>query len=42
MDFFGGEPLMNFDMVKKLVAYCRAQEKIPNKHFRFTMTTNEM
>ena len=32
--------LMNFDMVKKLVAYCREQEKIHNKNFRFTMTTN--
>ena len=31
VDFFGGEPLMNFDMVKKLVAYCREQEKIHNK-----------
>ena len=40
VDFFGGEPLMNFDMVKKLVAYCREQEKIHNKNFRFTMTTN--
>ena len=40
LDFFGGEPLMNFDMVKKLVAYCREQEKIHNKNFRFTMTTN--
>ena len=35
VDFFGGEPLMNFDMVKKLVAYCREQEKIHNKNFRF-------
>ena len=42
LDFFGGEPLMNFDMVKKLVAYCREQEKIHNKNFRFTMTTNGM
>ena len=42
VDFFGGEPLMNFDMVKKLVAYCREQEKIHNKNFRFTMTTNGM
>ena len=33
---------MNFDMVKKLVAYCREQEKIHNKNFRFTMTTNGM
>ena len=40
VDFFGGEPLMNFEMVKKLVAYCREQEKIYNKNFRFTMTTN--
>ena len=40
VDFFGGEPLMNFDMVKKLVAYCREQEKIHNKNFRFTLTTN--
>ena len=42
VDFFGGEPLMNFDMVKKLVAYCREQEKIHNKNFRFTITTNGM
>ena len=42
VDFFGGEPLMNFEMVKKLVAYCREQEKIHNKNFRFTMTTNGM
>ena len=42
VDFFGGEPLMNFDMVKKLVAYCREQERIHNKNFRFTMTTNGM
>ena len=41
VDFFGGEPLMNFDMVKKLVAYCRAAwRRIHNKNFRFTMTTN--
>ena len=42
VDFFGGEPLMNWDMVKKLVAYCREQEKIHNKNFRFTLTTNGM
>src|SRR5699024_3580835 len=42
VDFFGGEPLMNWDMVKKLVAYCREQEKIHNKTFRFTLTTNGM
>ena len=40
VDFFGGEPLMNFGMVKELVAYCREQEKIHDKKFRFTMTTN--
>ncbi len=40
VDFFGGEPLMNWAMIKKLVAYCREQEKIHNKNFRFTLTTN--
>lgn len=40
VDFFGGEPLMNFDVVKKLVKYGREQEKIYNKNFRFTITTN--
>ncbi len=40
VDFFGGEPLMNFDVVKKLVAYGREQEKQHDKHFRFTLTTN--
>ena len=40
VDFFGGEPLMNWDVVKQLVAYGREQEKIHNKHFRFTVTTN--
>ena len=40
VDFFGGEPLMNWDVVKKLVAYAREQEKIHNKNFRFTLTTN--
>ena len=40
VDFFGGEPLLNFDVVKKLVAYGREQEKIHDKHFRFTLTTN--
>ncbi len=40
VDFFGGEPLMNFDVVKQLVAYGREQEKIHNKNFRFTLTTN--
>lgn len=40
VDFFGGEPLMNFDVVKQLVKYGREQEKIHNKKFRFTLTTN--
>ena len=40
VDFFGGEPLMNFEVVKQLVAYGREQEKIHNKKFRFTLTTN--
>lgn len=40
VDFFGGEPLMNFDVVKQLVAYGREQEKLHNKNFRFTLTTN--
>ena len=40
VDFFGGEPLLNFQVVKDLVAYGREQEKIHNKNFRFTLTTN--
>lgn len=40
MDFFGGEPLMNWDVVKELVLYAREQEKLHNKNFRFTITTN--
>ena len=40
VDFFGGEPLMNWDVVKELVAYGRSLEKIYPKHFRFTLTTN--
>ncbi len=40
VDFFGGEPLMNFDVVKRLVVYGREQEKLHNKKFRFTLTTN--
>ena len=40
VDFFGGEPLVNFDVVKQLVAYARSIEKENNKHFRFTLTTN--
>ena len=42
VDFFGGEPLMNFDVVKQLVAYARSIEKEHNKNFRFTLTTNGM
>ena len=40
VDFFGGEPLMNFDVVKNLVAYAREREKECGKNFRFTLTTN--
>ena len=40
VDFFGGEPLMNWDVVKQLVAYARSIEKQYNKNFRFTFTTN--
>ena len=42
LDFFGGEPLMNFEVVKKTVEYARSLEKTYNKNFRFTMTTNGM
>lgn len=40
VDFFGGEPLINWEVVKKLVAYARSIEKEHNKNFRFTLTTN--
>jgi uncharacterized protein len=40
VDFFGGEPLMNWEVVKQLVAYGRELEKTHHKHFRFTLTTN--
>lgn len=40
VDFFGGEPLVNFNVVKELVKYARSIEKEKNKHFRFTLTTN--
>ena len=42
VDFFGGEPLMNFQVVKDLVAYARSIEQAAGKHFRFTLTTNGM
>ena len=42
VDFFGGEPLMNFQVVKDLVAYARSIEKEAGKNFRFTLTTNGM
>lgn len=42
VDFFGGEPLVNFDVVKQLVKYARSIEKETGKHFRFTLTTNGM
>ncbi len=40
IDFFGGEPTMNWQVVKDLVAYGREQEKLHDKNFRFTLTTN--
>lgn len=40
VDFFGGEPLLNFDVVKQIVAYGRQIEREKEKHFRFTLTTN--
>lgn len=42
VDFFGGEPLMNWQVVKQLVAYGRSREKPCHKKFRFTLTTNGM
>ncbi len=42
VDFFGGEPLMNFGVVKELVAYARRRERETGKRFRFTLTTNGM
>jgi len=42
VDFFGGEPLMNWEVVKQLVIYGRSREKECNKNFRFTLTTNGM
>ena len=42
VDFFGGEPLMNWQVVKDLVAYAREREADTGKHFRFTLTTNGM
>jgi uncharacterized protein len=40
LDFFGGEPLMNWEVVKQTVAYAREQEKLHDKNFLFTVTTN--
>ncbi len=42
LDFFGGEPLMNFDAVKEIVEYARSKEAEYGKTFRFTITTNGM
>ncbi len=42
VDFFGGEPLLNFDVVKQIVEYARSREKETGKVFRFTLTTNGM
>ena len=40
IDFFGGEPLMNWDVVKETVKYGREKAAEHNKNFRFTITTN--
>ncbi|UOO37174.1 thioether cross-link-forming SCIFF peptide maturase [Oscillospiraceae bacterium CM] len=40
VDFFGGEPLLNWDVVKQIVAYARSLEQVAGKNFRFTLTTN--
>ncbi|HOJ09024.1 MAG TPA: thioether cross-link-forming SCIFF peptide maturase [Clostridiales bacterium] len=42
VDFFGGEPLMNFDVMKDIVSYAREKEQEYNKNFRFTVTTNAL
>ena len=42
LDFFGGEPLMNWDAVKEIIKYARSKEEEYNKKFRFTVTTNGM
>lgn len=42
IDFFGGEPLMNFEVVKEIVDYARSKEKEFDKNFRFTLTTNAL
>ncbi len=42
IDYFGGEPLMNFDVVKAITEYAKAQGELHGKHFRFTITTNGM
>ncbi|MGI5921171.1 MAG: thioether cross-link-forming SCIFF peptide maturase [Syntrophomonadaceae bacterium] len=42
VDFFGGEPLLNIEVIKKLVAYGRQREKETGKHFNFTLTTNAL
>jgi uncharacterized protein len=42
MDFFGGEPMLNFDTLKKTVRYARGKEKQSGKKFKFTVTTNAL
>lgn len=42
VDFFGGEPLLNFDTIKAIIRYAREKEKENNKNFRFTLTTNAL
>jgi len=42
IDFFGGEPLMNFDTVKEIIEYALERESEANKKFKFTLTTNAL
>lgn len=42
VDFFGGEPLLNSDMLMELVVYGRQREEESGKHFNFTLTTNAL
>lgn len=42
VDFFGGEPMMNFEVVKQIIEYARSKEEESGKHFSFTITTNGM
>lgn len=42
IDFFGGEPLLNFDTIRQIIEYAKEREKQHNKYFRFTLTTNAL